>query len=253
MVEDERIRWCPRTFDQVRAGMPVRSVSLPGRTHSTRYPTKNAVDDVRSLRALFHPMSSRWVGLLDVEARRRTSPITFSIPRSDQRASLQVGALVKLIFEADPPSATGLTAERMWVEMREVRDGRFVGALDNEPSFIVDLEPGDAVHFGPEHVAAIYDSPSGLQIPFAKFALVTRDVFEDRRFPVEAYRVEPTAEDSSGWTLIGPEGDAGDTGDLRRVLVGDLIEWFRTLDSILDEPVGTRWTWNPERLEYERR
>jgi hypothetical protein len=192
----------------------------------------------------------RWIGLLDVEALRREAPLTFSIPRSDQRASLKVGDLVKLIFEAEPPSSTGLTAERMWVEVREVGDGRFVGSLDNQPSFIADLEPGATVRFGPEHVAAIYDSPLGLEIPYAKFALVTRDVFEDRRFPIEAHRVEPTAEDSSGWILIGPDGDAG---DLRPVLVGDLIEWFRSLDSILDEPVGTRWAWNPERLEYVRR
>lgn len=194
--------------------------------------------------------ASRWIGLQNVEESHRAAPITFSIPRSDQRASLQVGDLVKLIFEADPPASTGLTAERMWVEVREARDGRFVGSLDNRPAFIADLEPGATVHFGPEHVAAIYASASGLAIPYAHFARVTRDVFEERRFPIEAHRVEPTADDCSGWVL---SGEGGDAGDLKRVLVRDLIEWFRILDTILDEPVGTRWVWSPERLEYVRR
>jgi hypothetical protein len=58
---------------------------------------------------------SRWVGLLNVEHSHRNAPRTFSIPRSDQRTQLKPGDLVKLVFEADPPSSTGLNAERMWV------------------------------------------------------------------------------------------------------------------------------------------
>jgi hypothetical protein len=194
--------------------------------------------------------ASRWVGLESVEERHRADPVTFSIPRSDQRASLQVGDLVKLIFTADPPSSAGLTAERMWVEVREVCEGRFVGALDNQPSFIADLEPGDAVHFGPEHVAALYASPSGLTVPYQLFAMVTRDVLDDGEFPVEAYRTSPEAGDSSGWVVVSGRGDRD---ALARILVQDLVARFRILDSILDEPVGTRWGWDRDRLEYVAR
>jgi hypothetical protein len=66
-------------------------------------------------------MPSRWIGLQNVETSHRRDPITFSIPRSDQREALKAGDLVKLIFQADPPSPAGLTAERMWVEVREVQ------------------------------------------------------------------------------------------------------------------------------------
>lgn len=193
---------------------------------------------------------SRWVGLQNVEESHRADPISFSIPRSDQRTSLQVGHLVKLIFTADPPSARGLTAERMWVAVQEVRDGRFVGALDNQPSFITNLQPGDAVHFGPEHVAALYTSPSGLKVPYRQFALVSRDLFDDGQFPVEAHRVPPATDDSSGWVVLTRPGDRDPSV---RILVQELVARFRILDSILDEPVGTRWGWDSDRLEYVAR
>jgi hypothetical protein len=194
-------------------------------------------------------MPSHWIGLQNVEMSHRRDPITFSIPRSDQRTALKLGDLVKLIFEADPPSAAGLTAERMWVEVREVHGRVFVGALDNQPSFIAGLQPGDAVRFGPEHVAALQSSPSGLVVPYRQLALITRDIAESEQFPIEARRLQPTADDSSGWILSSGKGD---DGDLRPALVGDLVARFRILDSILDEPVGTAWRWNDERLEYIR-
>jgi hypothetical protein len=190
---------------------------------------------------------SRWVSLQNVEESHRADPVAFSIPRSDQRASLQVGNLVKLIFIADPPSPRGLTAERMWVAVQEVRDGRYVGSLDNQPSFIADLEPGDTVHFGPEHVAALYTSPTGLRVPYRQFAWVSRDLFDAGAFPIEAHRVQPETADSSGWVVLSTP-DNRDA--LEPILVQELVARFRILDSILDEPVGTRWTWDADRLEY---
>lgn len=138
----------------------------------------------------------QWVGLQNVEASHREAPRTFSIPRSDQRSRLNVGDLVKLVFEADRPSAKGFTAERMWVEVREIRPSGFVGALDSQPSFISNLQPGDQVEFGPEHVAALRSSASGLELPFGQFALVSRDVAEGESWPAEAYRQVAAAVDS---------------------------------------------------------
>jgi Uncharacterized protein conserved in bacteria (DUF2314) len=194
-------------------------------------------------------MPSRWIGLQDVEAAHRRDPITFSIPRSDQREALKVGDLVKLIFEADPPSPAGLTAERMWVEVREVHGQAFVGSLDNQPSFISDLQPGAVVRFGPEHVATLHTSPTGLRVPYGQSASVSRDVAENGDFPVNARRLEPTAASSSGWILSGRHGEGR---GLVSALVDDLIARFRILDSVLDEPVGTSWRWSSERLEYLR-
>lgn len=189
----------------------------------------------------------RWIGLQNVEASHREAPRTFSIPRSDQRSQLKVGALVKLIFQADGPSAKGFTAERMWVQVVEIRASGFVGALDNQPSFLSNLQPGDRIAFGPEHVAALRASPSGLDLPFGQFALVSRDVAEDGSWPAEAYRRQAGAVDSSGWVVLG---ERGESPGMVPMLVDDLIAAFRILDSILDEPFGSRWVWDPDRVEY---
>jgi hypothetical protein len=190
----------------------------------------------------------RWIGLQNVEVLHSRSPISFSIPRSDQRRRLKVGDLVKLVFEADRPSATGLTAERMWVEVRAIRDSTFVGALDNTPSFLSNLQPGELITFGPEHVAALQFSPSGLDLPFGLSAIASADLADGRAFPTEAYRESPSDTNSSGWVVLSESGSVG----LVPMQVNDLIARFRILDSILDEPVGTRWRWDSDALEYVR-
>lgn len=45
--------------------------------------------------------------LLDVEAEHRSHPSPFATPRSEQRRSLHVGQLVKLVTVVDPPAAGG--------------------------------------------------------------------------------------------------------------------------------------------------
>ena len=192
---------------------------------------------------------ARWVGLDDVEEAHRRAPRTFSIPRSDQRSALKVGDMVKLVFLADRPSSEGHTAERMWVEVTEVGDGTYVGALDNQPTFLSGLNPGDSVTFEARHVAAQWRSPSGLDVPYQQTARVSRAVVEAERWPAWAERT-PTADSSwSGWTILA-EGEVTSGADLLSLRVDELVRRFRILDSVLDEPYGTRWRWDSERLEY---
>ena len=190
----------------------------------------------------------RWTGLQDVEAVHREAPRTFSIPRSDQRNGLRPGDRVKLVFEADRPSPRGFTAERMWVAVREARPGGYVGELTNTPSFLAGLQPGTVVEFGPRHVAALHDSPSGLALPFGLYARVSPEIAQGREWPVAAFRGPPEP-DSSGWVVLASEEPGG---ELVPMLVDELIDSYRVLDSILDEPVGTAWTWSPDALEYVR-
>jgi hypothetical protein len=190
----------------------------------------------------------RWVGLQDAEAAHREAPRTFSIPRSDQRNGLRPGDRVKLVFEADRPSPSGFTAERMWVEVREVRPGGYVGELANHPAFLAGLRPGTMVEFGARHVAALQDSPSGLELPCGLYARVSPGIAQGREWPVAAFRT-PTAPDSSGWVVLASEEPGA---GLVPMLIDDLIDQYRVLDSILDEPVGTGWRWDPDTLEYVR-
>ncbi len=154
---------------------------------------------------------------------------------------------MKLIFEADRPSERGFTAERMWVQVLEAVSSGYVGALDNQPSFLSNLQPGDRVPFGPQHVAALQSSTSGLDLPLQQFAMVSRSIADAGAWPVEAQRLLPDTPDSSGW-VVRCEGPRA--SDLIPILVDDLLRQFRVLDSVLDEPAGTKWVWNLDRLEY---
>jgi hypothetical protein len=191
----------------------------------------------------------KWTGLTDVEAVHREAPRTFSIPRSDQRRSLRPGDVVKLVFEADRPSDRGFTAERMWVEVREVRPDGYVGELSNRPSFLAGLEPGARVTFGPQHVAALEVSPSGLDLPYGLHARVSPEIARGEGWPMAAIRHPADDPGSSGWEIVARE-DPG--GELVPMLVDDLLQQYRVLDTILDEPVGTSWRWYDEAMEYVR-
>lgn len=85
--------------------------------------------------------------LADVEERAREAPNSFRIPSRQERETLQPGDAAKLIF------TTAGDGERMWVLVKLATDGHYVGSLENRPVVIEGLAPGDAIGFGPEHVA----------------------------------------------------------------------------------------------------
>ena len=199
------------------------------------------------------PGLPKWVGLEDAEAQHREAPRTFSIPRAAQRRALTRGDRAKLIFLADPPSAAGHDAERMWVQVLEARPGFYIGALDNVPSFIADLQPGARVEFAPEHVCAI-ELPGADPLPYGKGVVVSRLVAGEGAWPGELRRYPPPEPGWSGWfVLAGSEGMEfrRDRSNFIPMSVDELLYRFRILDSVLDEPVGTRWVWDPDSLEYE--
>ena len=95
--------------------------------------------------------------LTNVEDMAREHPDTFYIDSWYERSNLKPGELCKLIFRTDDDKS----GERMWVKVivRKVETEastkiEYVGILDNIP-IVVDMEIGDRVEFGPEHVADI--------------------------------------------------------------------------------------------------
>ncbi|MGR5382209.1 DUF2314 domain-containing protein [Vibrio harveyi] len=66
--------------------------------------------------------------------------------------------MVKLIFNMlEPESEEEVSIERMWVEVKALEKGLYVGTLDNDPYWNVLLKCGDNVVFGPEHIIDIYE------------------------------------------------------------------------------------------------
>ena len=75
----------------------------------------------------------------DGEVYHAEAPDTFRIPERHRRESLQPGDLAKLIFRISVDNENGNVAvERMWVLIRELIPGGYLGVLDNEPAAIVE-------------------------------------------------------------------------------------------------------------------
>jgi len=98
--------------------------------------------------------------LVSAEQRHAAHPETFEIPSKADRETLVPGAAAKLLFHIETREANRAVdrgVDRMWVIVRAVGPDGYVGVLDNDPgrSEGLNLHEGDAIVFGPEHVAAI--------------------------------------------------------------------------------------------------
>ena len=88
-------------------------------------------------------------------------PESFWLPEKTKRQNLNIGDIVKLIFRMeliDDPE--GISVERMWVQVIEVKDDYYIGTLDNDPAREVFLQYPDKVVFKSEHVINIYEDES---------------------------------------------------------------------------------------------
>lgn len=86
--------------------------------------------------------------------RQAAFPVTFRIPPEEERRSLAVGDLVKLMFRIRTPEGT--TVERMWVKVRDLQpDWNYLGTLDNDAYCHPDVHCGLTVEFTADEVIAI--------------------------------------------------------------------------------------------------
>ena len=102
--------------------------------------------------------------LVSAEERHASSPDTFEIPSLTDRAALQPGDGVQLLFDIETREDGRVIdrgVDRMWVIVRSRRGGGYVGILDSDPGDAEGLllRSGSEVHFGPEHVASIDHPP----------------------------------------------------------------------------------------------
>jgi hypothetical protein len=193
--------------------------------------------------------------LQNVEEHHREYPRTFSIPRSEQRHALSVGQLVKLVFIEGTSAQDGARVERMWVEVKEVHGQQYTGVLDNNPAYITDLEVGATITFGPEHVAALYMGTAGPQLPYGQFVIVNKKILAGEAWPKRLIRSQPEENALSGWWIFSGEettAEAKDSANFAPCVVEEIIDKYRVLDSVLDEPVGSEWGWDDEAAEYKR-
>jgi uncharacterized protein YegJ (DUF2314 family) len=102
--------------------------------------------------------------LVSAEERHAAHPDTFFIPSREKRASLSAGTGVKLLFDIET-KANGRVIDRgidrMWVIIKARSGSGYIGILDNNPGIAenLNLNEGDAIVFGPEHICEISKPP----------------------------------------------------------------------------------------------
>lgn len=97
--------------------------------------------------------------LEDGEAYHAEAPDTFWQPERSRRETLQPGDIAKLIFRISVENEEeNVAVERMWVLVREVVPGGYLGVLDNEPDAIAENDEfwlGTELPFAAKHVINI--------------------------------------------------------------------------------------------------
>jgi hypothetical protein len=98
----------------------------------------------------------------DGEERHRESPDTFYLPAAEVRNSLLPGKIVKLIFRIELENDDKVRTqevERMWVIVQaSLKNGMYVGTLDNDPQCTEGIKAGMEVVFEPRHVIQVHSS-----------------------------------------------------------------------------------------------
>ncbi|MBB6368543.1 hypothetical protein FHR56_003722 [Xanthomonas sacchari] len=125
--------------------LPVQIALDPSSTHIPRLTT---LDD------------DGWM-IGDGEVAHAEHPDTYWVPPLVQRASLEIGVLVKVCFYIRVCSASGELkdrGERMWVQVQARQNGWYFGVLDNDPYCTEEIRAGLPIWFQPRHVIDIYQS-----------------------------------------------------------------------------------------------
>ena len=92
------------------------------------------------------------------EELNKEYPNTFLIPEKEDRESLKVGDLVKLIFSMEENIGSDeVSVERMWVKITDVYPNYYKGKLDNDPAGSDCVQCGQLDTFQACHVIDIYE------------------------------------------------------------------------------------------------
>jgi uncharacterized protein YegJ (DUF2314 family) len=95
------------------------------------------------------------------ETYHAKAPDTFWIPERQKRENLKPGDLAKLIFRISVDNEDDdVAVERMWVLVRELVPGGYLGVLDNEPDAIAENDEfwlGTELPFSAQHIIDIQE------------------------------------------------------------------------------------------------
>lgn len=213
---------------------------------------------------------------MDGGTLRAEAPYTFFLPHPWLINAVRVGDLVKLGFVYDPPGEK-YEAERMWVDVQGIVEGRYSGQLVNQPDEPkTDLEYSDKVTFTRENIldVLLVDQSRLPDVEVDRERLP--DLPDEREYwdrclvddcvvydggPVEyLYRELPEVLENdkypdSGWRIRGRQGHASDDEmDQREVSLVALGAVLNRDDSwlhLIDAPTGSAFMRDFESSSYQ--
>lgn len=182
----------------------------------------------------------------DAQAIADKYPYTFYKPSPEVISMLRSGNQVKLIFVFDSEDPEAPRAERMWVDILEITDGRYVGALDNQPEYIQDLKPEDRVIFKDCHIidTDLRDPVPAFSEKFVKRCFVTNNILYEEQKVGYLYREEPDQEDDSGWRFTtGTETNEymDDSDNISYVSLGAVLREDDSFVDLLEHEAGVHF------------
>ena len=194
--------------------------------------------------------------LRDADPIAAEHPYTFYKPSRELISRVQTGENVKLIFDFESPDPEAPSAERMWVLVDEVLgENRFRGRLDNHPSWISDLKPGDPVTFEACHIINTeHDDDNNLVEKYIKRCYVTNRILLDHQPVGYLYREEPDSEDDSGWRITAnDESDEymEDANNSAFVSLGAVLSVDDSFRELLESPAGSAFIRNQKSGKFE--
>lgn len=183
--------------------------------------------------------------VVDAEKLRDENPVSFSIPRSEQRKSLRVGDSAKIILESKI-GTTPYSSERLWVLVKEVSDHFYKVKVDNNPVLFPDL--ADAIlTVRPEHIISII-LPDQYILPFGKTCYVSESVLTNKKWPAQLLRIKTKEESDSGWRIFAENENSNAATSI--LLCDELISRYQVLDTVMDEPSFLHWIWDESLNEF---
>jgi hypothetical protein len=195
--------------------------------------------------------------LSDAQKLADEYPYTFHKPSLQAVALLKPSDEVKLIFQFDNDDPEAPSAERMWVEIREISGRRFKGVLDNVPIYIDNLQCGDPIEFEEKHIiqVSIDDPVPSKTDRYLPRCLVTHRILYEGAPVGYLYREEPHADNDSGWRIMcGDESqEYMDTSDnISCVSLGAVLREDDRIVDLLDEPIGSSFEFDPTSNSFIR-
>ncbi len=188
-------------------------------------------------------MQNRSWKLEDAQKLANEFPYTFHKPSKEVVSLLKAENQAKLIFEFESDDPEAPRAERMWVEITEVKNGIFSGYLDNEPAYITDLKHKDPIEFRECHIVDtdLDDPVPSITDKYIKRCFVTNNILYEGRSVGYLYREEPDYDDDSGWRFTaGDETDEymEDSDNSSYVSLGAVLREDDSCLALLDRESG---------------